>query len=194
MSKIIKTFGKYLWRKSLNFQYFPANSFLQLDSQLHCSSSLSTTRHVHSGAGTGTHSTCSIESSVRLSSSVNSSDSGFSDKRRSSLSDVTAHVPDYYPQFSHVLRPRKNASAFPVNTDLLIVDYENFHEIKFQSDNSAEKIFGIEIYHNWTPVGWTPGRKITDQMCRAVAILENATRQIKSVRLRILKIKICLRV
>lgn len=154
------------------------------NSQLHCSSSLSTTRHVHStGNGTGSrHSACSIESSMRLSSSINSSDSGFSDKRRSSLSDVRADVPAYYPLFRHVIRPRKNASAFPVKTDLVVVDYESFHQFPFQSTNVAEKLFGIEIYHNSTPTAWRANRPVTEQMCRAISTAEIAARKVKPIK------------
>lgn len=85
-------------------------------------SSLSTTRHLHSG---GRHSSSSFDSQ---SQSVHSCDSGFSDKRRASLSDIksTGH-PSYYPLFAHVLHRQKNCSDFPSNLSLVISDFEHGH-------------------------------------------------------------------
>lgn len=113
------------------------------NSHLHCSSSLSTTRHLHSG---GRHSSSSFDSQ---SQSVHSCDSGFSDKRRASLSDIksTGH-PSYYPLFAHVLHRQKNCSDFPSNLSLVISDFEHGHSFKYKSEMVSGSAFGIEIYHN----------------------------------------------
>ena len=154
------------------------------NSQLHCSSSLSTTRHVHSGAR---QSLSSIDSSVRLSSSIHSSDSGFSDKsgkRRTSLSDHEApDVPDYYPLFSRVIHRQRNSSGFPVNSKLLIMDYCNYQQVTFHSANETAKPFGIEIYHNApSPLQLLPTSPINEQLSAAVSIFQKATRKVKSMK------------
>jgi hypothetical protein len=157
---------------------------IHTNSQLHCSSSLSTTRHLHS-SGHDRNSRCSFTSSLN-SSSVPSSDSGFSAGRRGSCSERDLFIPEYFPTYSHVFHKRRTASGFPANSAMLIMDYQHFHTIPFNSEEhvNPRAMFGIELYHNSSSIATPLGQSRSIHENLAGAVVRTKSVQVRKHRRR----------